>query len=351
MKKFEALFGGKKEKKNPEAPEPESNKEGTGELSGIERATKIREEIAGIAGGRNFESLNVEDLRRVLDKHREMEGVLGIASERGIEGSVQEQMDMAREILGEKDFFGPEDIEKIWGVRLAPEDIPPLPFAREDLEYARDHGQFLTLRISETDDGKPLTILAMDDMQKEVYGEAGGGKLFYSRNDEWKKKSDFYTEESPRRAWALVSKDILPESANKNYLQQTDELVRSIEDAYQGRTMPEKYQDAVAKYRSEREPLEKLMESDWKRAAESLEGLKLTEFARHTPVEVVFDGISRFLKTGEKFLENTYTWTSRRDADGRLVDVGGFDSGGAIVGWWDPDDSDDRLGVSLSRSS
>ncbi|MDO8482774.1 MAG: hypothetical protein Q7S86_03080, partial [bacterium] len=40
----------------------------------------------------------------------------------------------------------------------------------------------------------------------------------------------------------------------------------------------------------------------------------------------------------------------RRSSDGNLVNVGNFDADGANVNNWNPDNSDDDLGVSFSRS-
>ena len=61
----------------------------------------------------------------------------------------------ARELLGE-DLIGPEEIEKTWGVR--PEEIPDIPFSREELERAKEMGQMLLLRVDRTEDGKPMSM-------------------------------------------------------------------------------------------------------------------------------------------------------------------------------------------------
>jgi len=81
-----------------------------------------------------------------------------------------------------------------------------------------------------------------------------------------------------------------------------------------------------------------------------LEALNLTELCRQSPVEALYDITAYFQTTGERLLPNRYTWTKRRGSGGRLVGVGGFDSGGVGVDSPTPDDSNDFLGVSFSRS-
>ena len=66
------------------------------------------------------------------------------------------QMKMAKEILGKK-FFGPEQIEKVFGAHLESEDVPDIPFSKNDLETAKKLGQTLILRIDELEGAPFLT--------------------------------------------------------------------------------------------------------------------------------------------------------------------------------------------------
>ncbi len=66
---------------------------------------------------------------------------------------------------------------------------------------------------------------------------------------------------------------------------------------------------------------------------------------------VVLEAIfSHYKKTGERLLEDWWTWTSSRSSVGKLVYVGWSDAGGVYVDDWPPDSSFDSLGVSFSRS-
>jgi DNA polymerase III delta prime subunit len=254
----------------------------------------------------------------------------------------------AIEILGAKEVLGPKELQDIWGIELATEDIPEIPFSQEELERAKELGQYLILRADKTPDGKPLTILAMDVLKKQDFEEAGGGKILY--DIDWYKNEDFFTKENPALSWALTSKEVIPDSTNKNYLEQTEEIISYIKnEVFKDIEIPEEYRKAITEFEKEKEEIQNLMSSDWQKAAEKLENLKITQLTRQTPAEVLFDGISYFLKNKEKLLENIYTWTSRRRSDGRLVRVGDAGSDGAYVRGSAPDYSNSSLGVSFSR--
>jgi hypothetical protein len=267
-----------------------------------------------------------------------------------LEGAIAEQIETAMEIMGTKEVFGPEDLKNIWGIELSPEEIPEIPFSKEDFERAKELGQYLVLRADKTPDGKPLTILAMNELQEEKFKDAGGGKILYSKDDEWKMESDFYTKEAPEISWSLTSKEVIPDSTSKNYLKQTEIIANYLRnEVFKGTVTFGEYQKAIGEFNKKKEKIEKLMDSDWQKAAEELENLKITQLTRQTPSEVLFDGISYFLKNKEKLLESKYTWTRRRHSDGKLVRVGLADGGGASVDGIAPGSRIGTLGVSFSR--
>lgn len=299
------------------------------------------------------ESAHGEALEDTKEREQEKR-ILNIKSDKSKleehEKHIAEQIDQAIEILGTKEVFGPEDLINIWGIELAPEEIPEIPFGKEDLERAKELNQYLILRADKTPDGKPLTIFAMDDLKNEEFEKAFGGKILYSKDDKWKMESDFYTKETPSFSWSLTSKEVIPDSTSNNYLEQTEILVSYIKkEVFKEDVLPEEYQEAITEFESKKEEIQKLMKSDWKKAAKELGNLKITQLTRQTPAEVFFDGISYFLKNKKKLLEYIYTWTSRRNSDGRLVYVGGAASDGASVYGDSPDDPHSSLGVSFSR--
>ncbi|NCU41810.1 MAG: hypothetical protein EOM19_03755 [Candidatus Moranbacteria bacterium] len=353
---FEALFGrgskkdeGKKtaaQEKGADAPEKEG--------SGLEKATSIKKEISEITQGRSLEDLSQDDLNAVLAKYKEMEIALGLP-EAEPKGDIREQMLRAKEIMRE-DFFAAEQIEKAFGIKVKPEQIPEIPFKREDLERAKELGQFLILRVDKANDGKPLTMAKMNELlkgkvkdgTKALYSDDGSGKI---GDDSWYKGEDFALKETPKLSWSLTSKEVISNSPNKNYLDQTAEIVNYLKnDVFKGKEVPTEFQNAIAEFEKAKGEIAKLMNDDWKKAAEKLEGLAITKLTRQTPAEALYDIFIYFQNKGERLLENMYTWTSRRASGGRLVNVGRFDAVGACVFSLTPDDSVGLLGVAFSRS-
>jgi hypothetical protein len=349
---YEALFSGKgkKQTETKKTVEQEQKKE----PSELEKATDIKKEIAEITQGKNLEDLALEDLQKVLLKYKEIGDALGL-SESEPKGDVKEQMENAKEIMG-SDFFAHQEIEKAFGIKVKSEQIPEIPFTKEDLERAKELNQFLILRVDKANDGKPLTMAKMNELlkgkvkdgKKALYSDDGTGKF---KDDSWYKDEDFANKEAPKLSWALASKEVIPNSSSKNYLDQTEEIVNYLKNqVFKGKIMPTEFQSAISEFEKAKAEIKKLIDDDWQKAAEKLEGLAITKFTRQTPAEALYDILVYFQNKGERLMENMYTWTSRRDSYGELVVVGRFDSGGVDVYRWRPDYSYDYLGVSFSRS-
>lgn len=356
---FEALFkrGGKQDGGEKTAPLGEvadvPEKKETDPLE-LAKAINVKKEIAEITQGRTFEDLSSEDLKVVLAKYKEIENTLGL-SESEPKGGVREQMLRAKEIMGEE-FFGPEEIEKAFGIRVNPDRIPGIPFAGENLERARELGQFLILRVDTADDGTPLTMVEINKLlkgkvsggAKALYDNDGSGQL---KDDAWYRGEAFATQDPPRLSWALVGKEVLPDSSNKNYLEQTVEIVDYLKnEVFAGKEIPVEFQSAISEFEKAKDEIGKLIDNDWQKAAKQLEELAITKLTRQTPVEILYDILVYFQNTGDRLLENMYTWTAKRSSGGEFVSVGSFDADGAYVGGADPRDQDVSLGVSFSRS-
>src|SRR3989304_293049 len=76
--------------------------------------------------------------------------------------------DQAKEIFG-NDFLGREAVKKAFGIDIPKAEIPAIPFSREDLERARELGQFLILRYNKAPDGQPLSMKKMNDMLEKQF--------------------------------------------------------------------------------------------------------------------------------------------------------------------------------------
>lgn len=267
----------------------------------------------------------------------------------GLSGALMEQIRGAREILGTKDVLGIEEIEEAFGIRVREEDAPNIPFSKEDLETAKELGQFLILRVDKAQDGTGLSMEKMHDLLAEEFKKDGNGKILVSID--WYKDEDFFKKETPKLSWALVGKEIIPDSNGKNYLEQIERIFDYIKDAvFKGKAMSKEYQDALKEFAEKKSEIQRLMGSDLQEAAKLLEDLAITRLARQSPAECLYDMLAYFKNNKERLLENMYTWTSRRSSDGRFVRVGFFAAAGAFVHRFDPRSQHVNLGVSFSRS-
>ncbi len=264
-----------------------------------------------------------------------------------LEGSKLEQVTRAAEILG-NDFLGPDQVQKVFGIELSPDQIPDIPFSEEELLKAVAFEQMLILRTNKLSTGKSATMENMSKLLEATFKSKGRGKILY--DTDWYNGEDFYTKETPRLGWALVGKDLVPDSAGGEYLQQTEAIVDYLKGTVFKTGVPAVYREAITEFESQKKKLATLVGKDWKSAAEQLSNLKINQMTRQTPVEALYDILMRFQNQDERQLENRYTWTNRRASDGPLVYVGSFDSRGAIVGGNEPGYSYGGLGVSFSRS-
>ncbi len=266
-----------------------------------------------------------------------------------LEGPVAKQLEVAIEKLGKENVFGPQEVEKTFGVRL--KEVPGVPFSVEELERAEKMGQMLVLRVNETADGKPMSMEAMNEILLKKWEKEGKGGIL-NTPDGWKNwiGEEFFSKEAPRLGWALVSSEVLSESLSKNYLEQTEVIIDALRDkAFKGMDVPEEYAKAITEFESKKKNLAKLIGEDWQEAAKQLVELKITQLTRQTTPETIYDVAIYYDKHNKRLLANTYNWSASRSPDGRLVPLGSFDAGGVYGDGFRPDDRGGDLGVSLSR--
>ena len=259
------------------------------------------------------------------------------------------------------DFFGAKKLEQVFGKKL---DLAPIPFKKEELERAKELGQQLIYQTDAMDAKNPDTgkmergvPLTLENLRTYFPKTHDSGKFLASQgsSDFWYKNEDFFKNEKPRAGWRLTSKDLVPGTTSKNYVDQTDRLVEHLkQDVFKGVKIPKEYEDAVAEWmkkRSEIGPFAKSSEdAKWKQASQMLADLKITKLLRETPVEVAYRLIANDQANQDKPLPSTYIWTASRASDGSLVYVGSFAGAGADVHRANPDNRGDNLGVSFSRS-
>lgn len=291
-----------------------------------------------------------EDYQIILEKTQALKSLFGIGSTEMTDVFTEAEIEQAKEILG-ADFIGPDEVKAAFLDQVEISTVPPIPFSKEELERARDLGQMLILRVNQAKDGTDLTMEKIHGlMDGKIKDEA---KVLYKVD--WYKDEDFYKKDKPAVSWALVSKEVVQESSNKNYLEQAEVLANYLKtEVFKDKEMPAEYAEAIAEFETAKAGIAAIVESDdetkWKEAGRRLEALKLTQLTRQTPAEALYDVVVYYQHTGQRLLEGNYTWTARRASDGRLVNVGLFDAVGAIVGRDGPGSRYGFLGVSFSRS-
>ncbi|TAK96252.1 hypothetical protein EPO05_02265 [Patescibacteria group bacterium] len=242
---------------------------------------------------------------------------------------VREQISISPEqaemILGQ-DYLGPKAIQETFG--FVPENIPPIPFAKARIERAKELGQFLVLRVNQTPDGELLnmkTIAALVPRQ-----DASGQTLFanlYLRQDE------AYYAEAPTLGWALATKELVPGSISKNYLEQTEALIDYLKTKiFVNQPLPEKYQKAIEEFESQKSTIRELAVSfdlsrkQQTKATEMLESLAIVQLVRHSPIEALYDILVYYKHNNVRLLEHVASLTRRRAPRGEMVGVGRFDA-------------------------
>ena len=253
----------------------------------------------------------------------------------------------AREVMGQ-DYLGAEAIKNAFGVEVG---APSIPFSEEELLRAKELGQMLVLRV-DTLQGEPTSIRQINDLLAEKWKREEKGDVLntYQRWRHEIKGEKLFEEEAIRPGWALVSKDLVPETTDKNYIEQTERLVTHLkEDIFKDQNLKGEYAQAVQEFESQKAELTELMTSNWQECAKRLVELKITQLCRQTDEENIYDLALYYSATGKRLLPNKYSWSGSCSQDGSLVGVGAFDAGGVYGGRWDPEDHSDFTGVLFSR--
>lgn len=261
-------------------------------------------------------------------------------------------LELARNIMERTEkgrFFGPEEVETTFGQKI--ENIPPITFTEKELELARDNNQFLILRLNVLPDGIPLTMEQMNTLLQNKLKAGPRHKILY--NVDWYKDEAFYKQDTPKLSWALASKETIPDSKSKNYLEQTELLLDYAKTIVEDNTsFQQVLLEAETEFNQLKSQITDLLDHDVQKAGDLLLSLKITHLLRHTPAEVTYDLLVRLQNNIHDIMtKGEYVWTNGRSSVGNFVDVGNADAGGAGVRRWKPGNRLSNLGASLSRSA
>ncbi len=259
-----------------------------------------------------------------LDRAKELKAELEVRM-KALKEKLHISVEKAAEIMKEN-FLGPEAIKQSFG--FAPETIPPIPFKEKELLRAKELNQILILQVERDESNQPLT---MKSMNEKVGGKAADGNKLLWKID-WYKDEPFFTNESVSSGWKLVSKEIIPETKNKNYLEQTEILISHLKtEVFENNPLPQEYEDAISEFETEKVGIAAIIDSDWKKAGEMLAGLKITDLLRESASDLLYRLILEDNSNNQKLLLGVYSWTKSRSSDGHLVSVGGFIAEGTNV--------------------
>ena len=229
-----------------------------------------------------------------LEKAKKNEGISGI------------DLTSAIEILGKEDVFGPDAVQSTFGVEL--KEVPPIPYSKEELEKAKEFGQVLILRVDKTSNGEPMSINTMKEATQNRFVIQGnhGSK-------------DGLSKASPRLGWALVSKEVVPESEKMTVLEQMQSSVKILEEMFPRSEMPAEYAQAIMEFVSKTEKNDFDSYANKLKRGENvydttqfLDWLKINKLTRQTIEEAVYDLMLYSNRFPEASLRQTSTLTGSR---------------------------------------
>ncbi len=117
---------------------------------------------------------------------------------------------LAREVIGNENFFGPAEIKKTLGIEISNDQIPPIPFSTEELRLAKEKGQYLILRwdIATQSDGS-MSFINLRYLFRFLTSQYQVDDLISSLQDKYNYVA------TPRRGWALCGEPIpVPDTDN-----------------------------------------------------------------------------------------------------------------------------------------
>ncbi len=245
----------------------------------------------------------IEECREFLVELKEfrdeIEGFFGITN-----------IKTAKEIMGAENFLGPEEVFETFGVNLKESEIPRIPFSRKELEAASKLGQMLILRIGKTATGARLTMKKINEQIMPRFPDRSC--IFAQSLWSWYRNEDFCTKDIPINLdsgaqWALVSAEVIPPGySNKDCVFQVESLVKYLEEGIipsLSRTKKDRYENAIANFKSQKEILFKLRDQqEWREFMKHLLALEINQICRQTPVQALYDIVFALVSKNRRLL-------------------------------------------------
>ncbi len=256
-------------------------------------------------------------------------------------------VEQAEQIYG-RDFLAEKAVQGLFVTQSG--GAPKTDLSPQELIFAqsRARGEFLLPRLDKATDGSPLTMHRMVQLLQPRFEQSKAGKILFDTT--WYKDEPFFMEETPRPGLVVVSKALISGSTNQTYHGQTQILADYVRDVFKGRDLSKTAAEALRQWKTEKDGLAKLQDSNWVEAAKELSALVINQSFRERAVEATQSVLAHFLINNERRLQNQFTWTNSLTSGGALVDLGRFDPDGLYVVGWEPAFDSPRIGVCFSAA-
>jgi hypothetical protein len=188
--------------------------------------------------------------------------------------------------MGFQRFFGALEINGTFGIFVKQEDVPEIPFSKEELEQAKLQGFELVLYVNKTEHGSPLTAEEMNSLY--VKNNGAPNELIISN---WYKHNSCINNEVPRPGWRLVTHDPEKVFTNKNYLEQTEAIIDKLRTEIFPEELPQVYKNAIDEFEASKDNYQSMLaegNSDYETLGEALVAEKINMLCRETYTESIY---------------------------------------------------------------
>lgn len=224
-------------------------------------------------------------------------------------------VEKAREIIGNANFIGPEEIDAHLKINF--DDVPMIPYSPEQLKLAQEKGMMLVLHMHKDREGNDLTASKLNEMTHLE----NGTNILLDTSPRYKDEK-YFAEDTCKNEWKLVENVCLKESFWQNYIGQT-QILRERAKLYNLLSQEEEMEctDEILGN------LKSLMLRGLKEKREVIQilsELKVNKHYRKTFIESFWDIAFTFLVHKRQSLINTIMTTSSISSSGDVVWIGQF---------------------------
>ncbi|MBI3632543.1 MAG: AAA family ATPase [Candidatus Vogelbacteria bacterium] len=266
-------------------------------------------------------------------------------------------------LLGGENIISGDDITKAFGITV--ENIKPIPFNEAEIKLHKALGHKLVYEVNRTPEGEPLTLAKLSELAgnniiaTNTDGTPKEYRLYKDQFDDtgkikdaaWFSKETAMLSETPGGEWKFVSAEVIPGTESKNYIDQTDFLIKYVKDNIFKKTgLPVEYQKTIEAWNRDKPKIQQLItDAKWPEAAKALGEHPISQLLRESFTSTVYRTITLQKSRNQKILSSMYSRSCSFSSDGILVYFGVFGAGGAHVSGRRPVAAWSSMGAVFSR--